>query len=253
MSLNEETTLGFENYLEDTLSKEERDAFELKLKQDPDFATDFKTYKEIGDVLQHQFSEERIAFKTDLEKTSDAFFASEIAAEETEEQTKVETKVVKFRPWKYSMAASILLLFGFFLFQQLGSPKIDDYGFNESISLTQRSGEDAVLKKAETSFNNKSYKEAITHFDALLANDADNIELQFYKALSHDALLQFDEADALFGRIAVGNSVYKYKATYYAAISQWRRDNEDAAKELLKTIPESAAEYDNAEKLLSKL
>ena len=246
MSLNEETTLRFENYLEGNLSKEERIAFENKLKQEPEFSADFKTYKEIGDVLEHQFSEERIDFKRDLEKTSDAFFSSEIATQ----QTKEETKVIKFRPWKYSMAASIALLVGFFLFQQFDGPDVDDYYFNESISLTQRSSDDTLLKQAETSFNNKSYTEAITHFDALLKNDAENVELQFYKALSYDANLQFDEADALFGRIATGNSVYKYKAIYYAAISQWKRDNIDKAKELLKTIPEDAAEYEKAQTII---
>lgn len=253
MSLNEETTLLFENYLEGELTTEEKEAFEIKLKQEPEFAADFETYKEIGDLLEHQFSDEREAFKKDLEKTSDAFFASEIATEEKHEEIKEETKVIKFRPWKYSMAASILLLFGFFLFQQLGSPRIGDYNFDETVSLTARDVANATLKQAETSFNNKSYKEAITHFDALLANDTDNIELQFYKALSHDAILQFDEADALFGRITAGNSVYKYKATFYAAISQWRRDNKEAAKELLKTIPEEAAVYEQADKLLNKL
>ncbi len=243
--MDEATYILFENYLEGLLSEEERVAFEKRLEENAEFASHFETYREMSNHLSHQFSEGRSDLKSQLDEIGTAYF-------EGSQTEKKETKVIQFRPWQYGIAASIALLIGFFVFQNIGGGP-EDYLFSEEISLTVRSDDSETLKQAETSFNEGSYPEAISHFDALLKNDPNNAELQFYKALAHDALKQFDEADNLFNELMNGTSLYKHKAAFYAGIREWNRGNNEKAEVLLKTIPETASEYKDAQRILKKL
>ncbi len=263
MALNEETTLLFENYLENQLSEADKNAFENRLTTDEELAAEFAIYKEVSNHFEHQFSEERDQFKQSLEAASGNFFTTESDTEiDTPQELpkdkpqelpkKTPAKVVKFKPWQYAMAASMMLLAGIFMFQN-GNPDLNDYKYSEQISLTERSSENATIKAAERNFNNGSYAEAIANFETLLEQDPENTELQFYKALAHDALQEYDESEDLFAILASGNSAYKNKALFYWGIGSWKQDKISNARETLSKISESAAEYKKAQKLIKKL
>ncbi|GAB5398644.1 MAG: hypothetical protein Aureis2KO_02290 [Aureisphaera sp.] len=244
--MDEATTLLFENYLDGLLSEAERSAFEKQLEEDDEFSSQFKTYQEVRNHLSHEFSKERSDFKTQLEEIGTAYFEESTLEEKS-------PKVIRFKPWQYGIAASIALLIGFFVIQNTGSIAPGDYQFSEQILLTERSGDTDVLKQTEISFNSGNYNEAISHLGRLLESDPENSELLFYKALSHDALAQYTEADNLFERLHEGTSLYQHKAAFYKAISLWKRNNIEGAKALLKTIPETTSEYKDAQRILKKL
>ncbi|MDC8002648.1 hypothetical protein POV27_01170 [Aureisphaera galaxeae] len=244
--MDEATTILFEDYLEGLLSEADRLAFEKRLAEDTSFAKDFDTYKELRTHLAHEFSEERADFKNQLENIGNDYFDKGSSEEK-------ETKVIKFRPWQYGIAASIALLIGFFVIQNMGPAAPGDYSFSEQITLTERSADTEVLKQAETAFNEGSYEDAIANFTIALENDSENSELLFYKALSHDALAQYSDSDSLYERLQTGNSLYKYKATFYKAVSLWKRNNIEEAKALFRTIPDTADEYKDAQHILKKL
>lgn len=244
--MDEATTILFEDYLEGILSEEDRFAFENRLEEDAEFASNFHTYKDIRDHLSHEFSEERNEFKDQLNTISDGYFEKGTSEEK-------ETKVIRFRPWQYGIAASIALLIGFFIFQNAGSLEHGDFTFSEQITLTERSDSSEALKQAEDAFNEGNYEVAIPFLSAALENNPDNPELLFYKALAHDALEEYTAADSLYERLRAGNSLFKHKAAFYKAISLWKRDNIEGAQSLLNTIPENAPEYKDAQKILKKL
>ena len=242
--MDDQNIILFQDYLDQKLTLEEKKTFEQRLQADPEFESDFELYQEVNDVVSHLHSEERNEFKEALSRASSTFF--EKPANDK------ETKVIRFKPWQYSVAASIALLIGFFIFHNSSNPSLNDYVFSDTITLTER-GSENLHKLAETSFNKGTYSEAITHFKSLLAEDPNNAEYQFYMAVAHDNLQQFDAASILFTNLIKGSSAYKYKATFYAAISQWRQDNIAQAKRYLESIPDGASEYKVARKLLKKL
>lgn len=235
----------FENYLLGDLSKEDINAFELRLETDSKFKESFKTYKELSSFLEHKFENEEAstAFQNSLKNISKTYF----------EKQDSPKKIVHFKPWQYAMAASVALLVGIVFFNNFSSPIYGDYANYDSISLTVRGDEDALQKTAETAFNAKDFAKAEEAFKSLLVADKDNVELQFYRAVSNIELNNFELAEKTLTSISKGQSVYKNKAIWYLALSKLKQEEYDDCLEILKTIPEDADEYNEAQKLIKKL
>ncbi|WP_308993135.1 hypothetical protein QLS71_008590 [Mariniflexile litorale] len=235
----------FENYLLGDLSKEEIIAFETRLESDLKFKNSFNTYKELSSFLEHKFENEpnSTAFQNNLKSISKTYF-------EKQESSK---KVIRFKPWQYAIAASIALLIGITLFNNLSSPIYSDYANYESISLTVRGSQDGLLKTAEKAFNSKDFVTAEVAFKELLLTDEQNSELQFYRGVTNIELNNFAIADWLLEGLKEGQSVYKNKATWYLALSNLKQKKYDVCLEILKELPEDADDYDRAQKLIKKL
>ncbi len=235
----------FESYLSKELSEDEITAFESRLKNESDFNQAFNTYKELTSFLEHKHDNEvaSTAFQNNLKTISNTYF----------ENKETDKKVVRFKPWQYAMAASIVLLMGIFTFNNFSNPSFNDYNNYETISLIVRGEQEDLLKAAENAFNNKDFAEAEVVFGELLAKDDSNKELQLYRSITLLELDKFDEADSLFGRLSNSPSVYKNKAIWYLALSKLKQKNHDACLEILKTIPEDADDYIQAQELIKKL
>lgn len=244
--MDEKTIRLFDDYLQGALSPEAKKAFESRLKTDPALNDAFIIFRDVNQHLRHHHSEERATFKSTLETIADQHLDALVAP-------KKEVKVIRFNPWKYAIAASVVLLIGFMFMYQPGQPLYADYAFNEPISLVERDGEGTAFAKAETAFNAKKYQEAITYFDAILASDSANAEVQYYKGIALVEIENYEQADAIFSQLADGNTLYKHKATWYNALSKLKQGDENACKQLLEKIPVSAEDYEVAQELLKKL
>ncbi|MFD2724944.1 hypothetical protein [Hyunsoonleella rubra] len=246
--MEDQNYIEFEAYLSEELSAEECADFESRLETDPEFQEAFETYKELSSFLEHKFGNEEasLAFQNNLENLSKAHF------EKTETQTKSGSSKT-YVLMKYLVAASVAIVFGLFTFNQLSTPSYADYDDYGTISLTVRGNNDALLKPAEDAFNTGNFEKANEAFGELLSNDDSNIELQLYKGISLLELNRFDEADSLFGKLSADTSAYKNKATWYLALSKLKQKDYDACLQILKTIPEDADDYKQAQKLIKKL
>ena len=234
----------FEDYLSGHLSLEEKQAFETRLESDALFNEAFEAYKETSGFLEHHIKNkvETEAFKANLERVSSAYFNKQ-----------VPSKTKRMNPWYYSMAAAAILAIGFFIAQQFSSPVYDDFANYGTISLTVRGTQNNLTTKAETAFNNHNYKDAERYFLDMLETDKDNIELQLYRAVSLVELNKYDEADKLYNNIIQTPSVYKNKAIWYLALSKLKQGDEEACVNVLKTLPEEAEDYQQAQELIKKL
>lgn len=235
----------FESYLSGTLTEDEIASFENNLKNNATFNTEFNTYKDLSGFLEHKFKHEEasIAFQKNLKNISNSYFQ------------KLETpkKSIKFKPWQYAIAASIVLFFGIQFFNSLATPTYAKYTSYDTISLTVRGSQNKILTNAQEAFNSKKFMEAETYFTQLLETDSNNNELKLYKAFSQIELNTYNEADTILNTLSKGNSVYKNKATWYLALSKLKQKDYKASIEVLKTIPKDADDYKNAKKLLKKL
>ncbi len=245
--MDEKTILLFDDYLQGALSPEAKEAFESRLKTEPALNDAFIIFRDVNQHLSHHLSEERATFKSTLETIADQHL-------DTSAVPKKAVKVIRFNPWKYAIAASVVVLMGLmFMYQSGGDPLYADYAFNESISLVERDGEGTAFAKAETAFNAKEYQEAIVYFDAILAADSANAEVQYYKGIALVEVEKYDEAAVIFSQLADGNTLYKHKATWYNALSKLKQGDENACKQLLEKMPVAAEDYEVAQELLKKL
>lgn len=241
----EQDYILFEDYISGKLSKDEVLSFESRLKSDSEFEKSFNTYKELSGFLEHEFGneEESTSFKDNLKSISDSYF----------EDKTTSKKVIKFNFYKYAVAASVALLIGFFIYNQFNNPTYNDFMTYDEVSLTVRGSQDDIKTKAEEAFNKKNFSEAETYFTQLLEQDNSNKEIQLYKGITLLEQDKFDEADALFGKLSQDTSAFKNKATWYLALSKLKQKEFDECMTILKTIPEDADDYKQAQKLLKKL
>ncbi|NGX82874.1 tetratricopeptide repeat protein [Aequorivita sp. KMM 9714] len=239
----------FVAYLENELSSSEREIFERKLNEDSKFEAEFLEFKNIYVILENKLSPERASVLETIKQANSNFNYKPLKV--TTEKT--EKKVIKFKPWKYGIAASILLAIGIFIFNNFSKPTYSDFATQETISLTVRSDVDETSKNAELSFNSADYAKALIHFNELLEVEPNNLQLQYYKAVALVELSEYDEADSLLKKISESNSVYASKAKWINALSYLKQKRYKETKKVANSITSSDPEYQKAQKLLSKL
>ncbi|RMB56777.1 hypothetical protein EAX61_13325 [Dokdonia sinensis] len=250
--MDEKTILLFDNYLQGVLSLQEQRDLEARIAKEPELADAFTIFKEVNGHLSHTFSQERSDFKNTIERSANAYFEDANSPRGTISGNS-PSKVIALKPWRYLVAASVVLFFGVMLWMNFQSASYADYAFDGTISLTERSGGELAFAKAEKAFNSQSYEEAILFFDTILSNDPENAEVAYYKGIALVELGKHAEAESLFEQLAQGGSVYKYKALWYNGLSHLKRKDIEGAKTILNKIPSDAEDYEKAQELLDKL
>lgn len=247
--MDDQDYIVFDQYLLGELSSEEIMAFEARLKSDPAFEKEFRIYKEVHAHLQHTLENETEtnAFKENLKNISNTHFNKTETLSETPKKSKV------FRLGQLAIAASVAILLGVFIFNQFSNPVYSDYNTHEPMTVIRGASGMEEVMEATKAFNKGDYVKANDLLKLVLGKDPENKELQLYYAITHLELDNFKAADALLTNLAQGDSAYKYKATWYAALSQLKQKNTAASIALLKQIPEHADDYKQVKKLLNKL
>ena len=239
--MNEERYILFDQYLENELSAGEKTTFEKQLSEDQELASAFETFKELNLHLENKFGNETElkAFKKNLKSISAAHFKSKKA------------KVVALKPWQYAIAASVALLVGLFVFQNI-NPSFEDYNNPEMATFIERGDVNENLKLAQDAFNAKNYKAAIPYFEGVLKENKSS-EIQYFYAVSLLEDNQFQKAETNLSELKSGNSIYKNKATWYLALSKLKQKEYKSCKEILLTIPDDFEHYDQVQELLNEL
>ncbi len=239
--MNEERYILFGQYLENELSAEEKIIFEKQLSEDPEFASAFEIFKELNLHLENKFGNAKDLkdLKKNLKSVSKEHFKTK------------KSKVVAFKPWQYAIAASVAVLVGLFVFQNI-NPSFEDYNNPEMATFIERGDVNKNLKLAQDAFNAKNYKAAIPHFEAVL-NSTKTPEIQYFYAVSLLEDNQFQKAETNLSELKSGTSIYKNKAAWYLALSKLKQKDYKSCKEILQTIPDDYEDYDQVQELLNEL
>ena len=238
--MNEERYITFDQYLQDEMTVEEKNNFEKQVAQDPEFAAEFETFKNVHLQLETKFGyeKEREVFKENLIKVSDDHFN--------------KPKVITLKPWHYSIAASIMILVGLLFYNYNQRPSFEDFNHPEAAYFTERGDVNATLKEAETAFNSKEYKKAIPLFENIL-KEKNTPEIRYFYGVSLLQDNQIIKAQNVFNELKSGTSAYKDKATWNLALIKLKQKNYNACKALLRTIPEDYEDYVEVQILLREL
>jgi tetratricopeptide (TPR) repeat protein len=239
--MNEEHYIIFENYLSNELSAEEKINFEKQLAEDTELASAFEIFKELNLHLENKFGNEMElkAFKKNLKSVSKEHFKAK------------KSKVVAFKPWQYTIAASVAVLVGLFVFQNI-NPSFDDYNNPEMATFIERGDVNENLKLAQDAFNTKNYKTAIPYFEGVLKVNK-TPEIQYFYAISLLEDNQFQKAESNLSELKSGTSIYKTKAAWYLALSKLKQKDYKSCKEILLTISDDFEDYDQVQELLNEL
>lgn len=239
--MNEERYILFDKYLANELSAEEIISFEKQLTEDQELATAFEIFKELHLHLENKFGNEKEfnAYKKNIESISKKHFKTK------------KSKVIDFSPWHYAVAASVAILVGLFVFQNI-NPSFDDYNNPEMATFIERGDVNENLKLAQDAFNAKQYKTAIPLFESILKEN-ESPEIQYFYSVSLLEDNQFQKAEINLLELKSGTSVYKNKATWYLALSKLKQKDYKSCKEILLTIPDDFEDYDQVQELLNEL
>ncbi len=248
----------FEKHCSQELSINEKARLTKLLQDDDVLKEELKMYQEAHSHLDRRFNSEKeqATLKKNLESIGSQFFSkqenNEKTKKEVNQEIKEKSKVIKMPSWVYAVAASVAIIIGAYFFNQ-NDPVYHDYADIPKLSIVERGGQEESIKNAEKAFNSKNYVVAEKYLSALLSNDKNNSEYQFYYAVSLLEQNKHIEATQAFKMLHQGKSVYKHKALWFEALNQLKQKRYDQCSKLLKKLPKEAEDYNNAQKLLKKL
>lgn len=208
-------------YKKGLLSDKERAVFEKKLKKDP-FLQD--AYEGLNNFLE-----------THSQKDLDQFFK--------ESQNYLDFQSVKKRnqnsySW-FAAVASIALLIGIFLFNNLKKPSIDPFDFKEAgLNVYMNDSAPSDMAVVMNEFKMENYKEASREIDKILIKRPFSDTALYFKAAVSDAQSQYSEALSFYSKIQ-SDSEFFDKAQYKQAICLWKLKKYKEAKLIMKEIAQN--------------
>lgn len=241
---NNDNTL-IEKYFDGGLGKEEKAAFQNRLKKDASFKEAYDLRKSMAIFLEKESHQPIL--QTQFEQFGEEFFVE-----------KKEAKVVPFyrKPLWIGLAASaaiialILIVWNPFQAQNL----YQQYAIHQPVALVEKSSAATIAAQAEMNFNQKHYEQAYRDLTAYLQQEKENPRAQLALGISALEIGKIEEATTIFTRLHQGSSLLKNSGTWYLALTYLKQEKFESSKQLLKQIPSSDTFlYSKAQELVSKI
>ncbi|WP_103867076.1 tol-pal system YbgF family protein [Aquimarina sp. I32.4] len=236
----------FDKYCSNELSEQEQQLVKQLMQEDVSFADELLLYQEVNTHLQTRFDvdHEQRELESNLNKIRNSY-NNTISSEKN-------TRIIRIPAWAYAVAASVVIAFGVYFFDQK-NPVYQDFANIPELSIAERGSMEEDSKNAENAFNSKKYQLAEGYLLSLLSKDKKNTKYQFYLGITLLEQGKHAKATDVFKQLYLGDSVFKYKAIWLEALNQLKQKKYDKTIELLKTVPEEAEDYEQAQQLLSAL
>ncbi len=246
--MSDNTFENIELYIHDELSPEERKNFEEKLRKDNTLKEQYQTYKEVHRILSKKINitEEEAALYETLERKRHQYF------DQKEKVVPLKKRRKKLWLSVVSVAAAAILVFLFW--NPGGQNVLSNYGQLEMTNPTVR-GENQKqgMTKAAHLFNKKAYKEVLPLLDSVVQADPDNAQSLFYRGVTLLHLKREAEAQQDLKAVFEGESIYRYQAAYFMALSYLEKGDKSNCRKWLQKIPEEASISTKAKKVLDKI
>ncbi len=220
--------------------------FEEALRQHPDLQADLKLYRNIKGTLKPNLAadESDLAFKAILKQFKSQHFKKQ----------KPTAKIIAFSKIWYAAA---VLIIGLLVWAPWNKNLYNKYGDTEMISFAERGSNDQTAQQGATdAFNAENYNEAKELLTAIVAKEPNNDMFRYYLGVAQlkaDTDNDLDAARANLTTVAAKESLLKYDAMFFIALSYLKEKNKVASKTWLNKIPQDANVYDKAQELLKDL
>jgi len=217
-------------YLEQTMTSEERQAFEQRLAQEPLLVEAYES-----EVVAREFLKE--AGRLDLKNTLE-----ELDAEMENEP--IQKKIVPLWAKHAMRVAALLIVFAgvyqvFLTFGGVNTSEVYDTYFEvyNAPSLERDVSESPNWKLVIASYRNEAYEEAIASLQKSQGEVPDYL-IAFYTGISEMAQRQpdLDKAIRSFDEVLATDNDYHQQAEWYKALALLKMENEEEALILLRRI-----------------
>lgn len=225
-----------EDYLDGTLPLEQRESFEKQLKIDSELKNELEIHKTLRNTLSKHLD------------THTQLLRSSIKEAEEKYRNKTTGKVVRWSVASAIVAAAITI---FILFNPFADKDLYQMPQMQSHIVRGESSE-SRYETARELYESHSFFEARTILDEILLDDPDNVEFEFYRAMTFFGEEDWMSASKALHPISLGESVLTNEATYYLAICQYELGEVKQALKTLEKIVEGADKYESAQALLKK-
>ncbi|MCY4780240.1 hypothetical protein ORI89_11305 [Sphingobacterium sp. UT-1RO-CII-1] len=225
-----------QDYIDGVLPADEKLAFEEQLKVDSDLQTDFREQMFLNKVLKKRLGSQTEELQITIAATEDNYRRGK------------KKKQKSWMIWLPLLGAALLLL----VFNIYKRQSVDDlYNAPDMLSEVVRGGQliESHYEQARDYYKNKDFKSARKQLDVLLEAEPDNLQYQFYKAITFYEEEDWQRAISELIPLAAGESVFKDEGLYYKAICHYRLKEIETAKSTLAKIEETSAIYDKATQL----
>ncbi|HVS96361.1 MAG TPA: tetratricopeptide repeat protein [Puia sp.] len=233
-------------YVEDGLSPEERRQFELRLEEDPGLRSQVALYREVRSVLEKRLpaDQNEQSLRVSLQQLNAEHFSPA-------GQTAKGPRRISLTRWAAGMAAAAAIIVATMLLWPSSRDSVfDRLGRTEMISTTERgNNSDSLIREAAAHFNKQDFAGALPFLDRAVRADSTNQLALFYQGVAEWHIGRGDEARRVLQHVFNGESVLRYEAAFYLALSYARENKKDSAREWLKKIPADAPVSSRASEL----
>jgi hypothetical protein len=236
-------------YLDGDMNEEERIAFEEQMLQDAELKTEVELLKDVNTTLKIKLhpGETELALRNSLHEMNSEYFLGKA------EQAKVVP--INRRRWVTAIAAVFVM--GLILTVWQPWKEEDLYKQYASIQMPEiaerGAAADSLLKLALENFNNKKFAVAIPFFEAVLKDSSHNSFVQYFYAIALLQNNQTEKSRTQLTQLYNGNSLFRYDAAFYIALSYLKEKDKPKCLEWLNKIPADAGPYNKAQELSKKL
>lgn len=235
-------------YLLNDLSQKERAIFEMAMQHNKALKEEVLFRKEMLGGLNTYRNQ---VFKEKLKNVH----------QEVLEENKHRQKVTRLI-WLRTIAASVLLLIGFFLISKSNTNRKGEQLFaayfstHEMAFQTRNAGEEEKSPTIEELYNMKKFAQALPMMEYYLKYNLDNPQFLLGMGISYLKTNKLDQAEAIFSKpTLLTNPFFVDRATWYMALINLRRSDLQASRVLLQQLAsnEDADLHEQAKELLKKL
>ncbi|WP_109300518.1 tol-pal system YbgF family protein [Aquimarina sp. AU474] len=247
--------LEIEKYLDNEMSVEEKQAFEIKVGNDITLAEELKLQKDMRLVYNEEDWAEgnKEILKNSEAKQLKSFFKSDETAvlktsiNEVIAENRLSTS--NRRPLFIGIAAAIavLMTISLFVFKDSSTDKLyaQYIQVDDIPSLITRGEEnDKLIENAQLLFEDKKYNEAITIF-VKYQSEAESINplSYIYTGIAYLEVDNFDKAIGQFNSLASSGTLQSKKADWYRAMVYLKQNNRELLLEALQSITADTSNF----------
>ncbi len=245
-----------EDYLDNVLGEQERQAFEDDVHTNPALAETLTLVQEARRRLSAQWANESAdaALLDSLRQIGSEHFKSD----STSGKSSGGGRLFRLAPAWWAAAAALaatVVAAWFFLRPPANERLYAQYGAFPEADFTVRGDDPAAsdLSAAEVAFNQKNYAEALQQLATYLSSHPDDAQTRLHAGLCHLELKQYTEATTIFQQIGSSANVWADEANWFLALTYLRQDKRPDCVRVLGQIGPDSGRYEQAAELLRKL
>lgn len=252
------------DYIYNDLSPEEQVEFEMDISNDPELSEYYELNTQVKKYLQAKIQLEEMRsdpMVEDAERLADLAFETESSVPESREPIPIGRKSSRVRKLTIptAIAASIAILIAIGMQSRFGPDRLYDryYVALEASDYSQRGASNQAygnLAIGINSYLDGNYTQTIEQFARLAPDPVYQTEVQYFTALSHMGLEQFEHAQNLFKILNSGDNRYHLETLWYLSLCCLKIGEFDQADQYLGLLENYEGMYQkDAQSLRKKL